>query len=63
MSWWALIAGADWRHPQGTETTIQDRMDHPVVHVAYDDALAYAEWTGKRLPIADEGKWRLVVAL
>jgi len=54
LSWWALIAGADWRHPQGPETTIEGLMEHPVVHVAYDDAIAYAEWAGKRLPTADE---------
>ena len=54
LSWWALIAGADWRHPQGPETSIEGLMEHPVVHVAYDDAIAYAEWAGKRLPTADE---------
>ena len=40
LSWWALVEGADWRHPQGPSTKIDDLPDHPVVHVAYDDALA-----------------------
>jgi len=54
LSWWALIAGADWRHPQGPDTSLEGLMQHPVVHVAYDDAIAYAQWAGKRLPTADE---------
>ena len=54
LSWWALIAGADWRHPQGPDTSLDGVMQHPVVHVAFEDALAYANWAGKRLPSADE---------
>lgn len=54
LSWWALILGADWLHPLGPGSTIRDKMDHPVVHVAYEDALAYAKWCDKRLPTADE---------
>ena len=54
LAWWALIAGADWRHPQGPQTSLDGLMNHPVVHVAYDDVLAYADWAGKRLPSADE---------
>tara|TARA_B100000405_G_scaffold188029_1_gene131756 strand:- start:222 stop:1046 length:825 start_codon:yes stop_codon:yes gene_type:complete len=54
LSWWALIAGADWRHPQGPDTNLEGLMQHPVVHVAFEDALAYADWAGKRLPTADE---------
>ena len=54
MAWWALVAGADWKHPQGPASGIENCMNHPVVHVAYDDALAYANWIGKRLPTADE---------
>lgn len=54
LSWWALIAGADWRHPQGPDTSLEGLMQHPVVHVAFEDAFAYAEWAGKRLPSADE---------
>jgi len=54
LSWWGLVAGADWRHPQGPETSLDGLMQHPVVHVAFEDALAYADWVGKRLPTADE---------
>ena len=54
LSWWGLIAGADWRHPQGPDTSLDGLMQHPVVHVAFEDALAYADWAGKRLPTADE---------
>ena len=54
LSWWALVAGADWRHPQGPDTSLDGLMQHPVVHVAFEDALAYADWAGKRLPSADE---------
>ena len=49
------VEGADWRHPNGPESTIEDRMDHPVVMVSWNDAAAYAEWAGKRLPT--EVKW------
>ncbi len=54
LAWWALIAGADWRHPQGPQTSLDGLMNHPVVHVAYEDVLAYVRWAGKRLPSADE---------
>jgi formylglycine-generating enzyme required for sulfatase activity len=54
-AWWAYVPGAEWRHPEGPETGIDGRDDHPVVHVAYDDALAYAAWTGKELPT--EAEW------
>lgn len=53
--WWRFIAGADWRHPEGPQSSIKDRMNHPVVHIAYEDAMAYAEWVGKRLPT--EAEW------
>jgi formylglycine-generating enzyme required for sulfatase activity len=55
--WWAYVAGADWRHPQGPESSIDGLDDHPVVHVAFEDAAAYAKWAGKELP--SEAEWEL----
>jgi sulfatase modifying factor 1 len=52
--WWAYVPGADWRHPQGPETSAKKLSKHPVVHVAYEDALAYASWAGKELPTEPE---------
>lgn len=54
LQWWSYVKGANWRHPEGPQTGIADRMHHPVVHIAYDDALAYAKWAGKRLPTEAE---------
>ncbi len=48
--WWVYLRGADWRHPSGPESTIFNLMDHPVVHVSFADARAYANWAGKELP-------------
>lgn len=47
--WWYVVNGADWAHPEGPETTIADRLDHPVVHISWNDTQAYCAWSGKRL--------------
>jgi formylglycine-generating enzyme required for sulfatase activity len=52
--WWTYMRGADWRHPYGPSSTIDGLDDHPVVHVSYADALAYAQWAGKDLPTEAE---------
>jgi formylglycine-generating enzyme len=54
MRWWSYVKGASWRHPKGPDSTIKGRENHPVVHIAYEDAEAYAKWAGKRLPTEAE---------
>lgn len=54
-NWWSWTPGAQWRHPEGPGTTLHGRELHPVTHVAYQDALAYAAWIGKELPT--EAQW------
>ncbi len=53
--WWRWLPGTNWRQPEGPGSNLEGRMNHPVVHVAYDDALAYCEWVDKRLP--SEAEW------
>lgn len=53
--WWTWEPGACWRHPFGADSSVEDRLDHPVVQVAYPDAAAYARWAGRRLP--SEAQW------
>ena len=55
--WWSWTPGASWRRPVGPNSTIANRADHPVVHVAYEDAQAYADWAGLGIPT--EAEWEI----
>ncbi len=55
FNWWNYVIGADWRHPLGPRSALNGKAQHPVVHIGYEDAQAYAKWAGKELPT--EAEW------
>jgi formylglycine-generating enzyme required for sulfatase activity len=55
LQWWSYVKGANWRHPVGPASSLAGRERYPAVNIAYDDAIAYAAWAGKRLPT--EAEW------
>jgi formylglycine-generating enzyme len=55
FNWWTYVPGASWRHPEGPESSLRGREQHPVVHVAFEDVEAYARWADKEIPT--EAEW------